>query len=369
MSLRFRQHWIADESYESCGVFDVNNDGIPDIISGAFWYEGPDYRTKHHIGAVMPSGEYYDDFATIPLDVNGDGYLDFITGGWFGGTLQWRENPGAQGGQWQLHDIAKTGNIETIRAWDIDGDGVIEIIPNVPPAANVEVFKLNTDADGRGAGTFRRIPIFEPGNDWRQGHGLGSGDIAGNGRMDVVLCHGWLECPADPWQNAWEWHPEFQLGSASIPMLVVDVNGDGLNDLIVGHGHGYGLWWYEQRRDGDQRTWIRHPIDPFNAQYHDMAWIDIDNDGQCELVTGKRHRAHCGNDPGEWDDYGIYYFKWNGESFSKQVITYGPLGRTKGVGIAFALADLSGNGLLDIVAPGKDGLSIFYNEGAAQNGQ
>ena len=73
--------------------------------------------------------------------------------------------------------------------------------------------------------------------------------------------------------------------------------------------------------------------------------------------------AHCGNDPGEWDDIGIYYFKWNGESFSKQVIEYGPPRVATGCGIHFAVADLRGTGRLDIVAPGKDGLYVFYNEG------
>jgi hypothetical protein len=33
------------------------------------------------------------------------------------------------------------------------------------------------------------------------------------------------------------------------------------------------------------------------------------------------------------------------------------------VGIHFAMADLTGNGLPDLVAPGKDGLYIFTNEG------
>ena len=91
--------------------------------------------------------------------------------------------------------------------------------------------------------------------------------------------------------------------------------------------------------------------------------MDIDGDGQCELVTGKRHRAHCGRDAGEWDDVGIYYFKWTGEGFAKQVIDYGPMGVGKGCGIYFAIADLDGDGRPEIIAPGKDGLYIFFNEG------
>ena len=366
MPVKWKKTWISDETFESVSVFDVNNDGVLDIVSGGFWYQGPDFRRKHTIGTVKMYDEYFDDFSTIALDINGDGYLDFITGGWWGKTLRWRENPkGDPKQQWTEHIIAEVGNIETTRAWDIDGDGQIEIVPNTPPCREVKVFKLVAP------GKFDCHTIYTFPEGQMQGHGIGCGDVAGNGRQDIVLARGWLEAPANPWRDQWIWHADFMdapwaTGApwgfpASVPMLVADVNGDGRNEIITGNAHGYGLWWSERRGTG----WVHHPIDPYNAQYHDLQWADIDGDGQCELVTGKRHRAHCGNDVGEWDDVGLYYFKWTGEGFAKQVIDYGPIGTGKGCGIAFALADLRGTGRLDFVAPGKDGLSVYFNEGSA----
>ncbi|MEI7833344.1 MAG: VCBS repeat-containing protein [bacterium] len=361
MPVKFTKKWIADETYESAGVFDVNNDGILDIVSGAFWYEGPDFKKKHHIGNIQQEGEYFDDFSTLALDINGNGYLDYVTGGWWGDSIRWRENPGAAGGEWKEHIIAQTGNVETTRAWDIDGDGILEIVPNTP-GGPVVIYKLITDANGKGTGQFSKHLIY----DKPQGHGLGCGDIAGNGRMDIIICGGWLEAPADPWNSEWIFHDDFKLDywDASVPMLVVDVNGNGLSDIIVGHAHNYGLEWFEQRLENGVRSWIHHPIDPYYSQYHDLQWADIDGDGVPELVTGKRHRAHCGNDPGEWDDTAIVYFKWNGESFTKCIIDFSRIAdRPIGLGILFALADLRGTGRLDIVAPGKDGLYVYYNEG------
>ncbi len=357
MSLKFRLQWIADERYESAYAFDVNNDGMPDIVSGAWWYEGPDFVKKHPVGEVKAFGEYYDDFSTLPLDVNGDGRMDFITGGWWGNTLRWRENPGDPAKPWPEHVIAEVGNIETTRAWDVDGDGVPEVVPNCPNGPLL-LFKLNCDAAGRGAGGFTAHRVF----DGKQGHGLGFGDISGSGRGDFVLRHGWLEAPEDRYNGRWTWHPEFDLGSASVPILVADVNGDGLNELIVGAAHGYGLSWWQQRPAANgTRVWTPHPIDPFNSQYHDMHWVDLDGDGAPELVTGKRYRAHNDNDPGSFDDYGISCFKWTGESFARIPLIHGRVRETKGLGIFSQVVDLNGDGRPDILAPGKDGLAILWN--------
>ena len=354
--LKFRKQMIAAESAESVGVFDVNGDRILDIVSGSYWYEGPLFLNRHLIGQIERISEYFDDFSTIPYDVNGDGKTDFITGGWFGKTLRWRENPGNDQ-EWPLHDIAVTGNIESTRAWDVNGDGIDEIVPNTP-GQPLAYYTLIRDKNNKSTGRFSRTQVAE-----KQGHGLGFGDINGDGRGDFIVSDGWLEAPVDREHKPWKLHPDFNLGDdASVPIIVQDVNHDGLSDLIVGHGHSYGLDWYEQKRDGQQVKFIKHPIDPFHSQYHTMEWADIDNDGQMELITGKRYRAHNGRDPGSNDSIELCYFKWNGESFTKNVISCGPFGVGKGTGIYFSIADLHNSGRKDIVVAGKDGLFVFFNE-------
>jgi len=349
---------IDGGAYESAGVLDVNNDGRLDIVCGAYWYEAPNW-TKHKICDIMQFDEYYDDFSTIPMDVNGDGYPDFVTGGWFGQTLQWRENPGKGTVGWTTHEIDKCGCIETTRAWDVDGDGELEIVPNTP--LNPLVFyKLVKDEEGKSAGQFTKHVVAEQ----PAGHGLGFGDILGDGSRAIITPKGWYEPPADPLREPWVFHEEFDLGGVSVPILVADVNNDGIPEIIAGQAHGYGLDYYTQHpASGGSRTWKKHPIDPYFSQYHDMLWVDIDGDGRPELVTGNRYRAHCGKEPGETDIVGLYYFKWNGESFTKIVIDHGKVPHHSGTGIHFVAADLDGNGRLDLVAPGKEGLYLFRNLG------
>ena len=354
----FVEQQIASENYESVGVFDVNNDGVKDLVSGAFWYQGPSFSQKHAIGGPKRYGEYYDHFSTIPLDVNGDGKMDFVTGGWFGKQLIWKENSGSEE-EWPEHLIAEAGNIEATRAWDIDGDGILEIVPNTPNDPLV-IYRLNEASENPKRGTFKAYRITE-----KQGHGLGFGDINGDGRGDLVVPNGWLEAPEKPFEQSWTLHTEFELGTASVPILVVDVNSDGLTDIIVGQGHGYGLHWLEQKpqkKSGDTKRWVKHNIDPFNSQYHAMEWADLDGDGKNELITGKRYKAHNGKDPGGNDPLGLYYFRWTGEAFSKQIIDYGPYAKGKGTGVYFCVEDLDGDKRKDIVVAGKDGLTVYFNK-------
>ncbi len=355
--VHFKMQRVSAETYESVGVFDVDGDEKPDIVSGGFWYKGLAFKQRYSIREVKRTGEYFDDFMTLPLDINGDGRMDYVSGGWFGGVLYWYENTGRYEQNWPEHIVAITGSIETARTWDVDGDGVLEIVPN-NPGRPFRFYRLNLDAKGKGTGIFTEHILYGI-----QGHGLGFGDINKDGRNDFVLADGWLEAPENPLIQKWEWHPEFSLNKASIPILVVDVNSDGHNDLIVGQAHGYGLDWYEHTTPGN---WKKHIIDPYNSQFHTMDWKDLDGDGKSELITGKRYRAHNDNDPGAQDDYGIYYYKWDGEAFRKQIIIYGALGAGKATGNQIKLADLNADGKIDLVAAGKDGLCIFFNEGIKQ---
>ncbi|MCL2518179.1 MAG: VCBS repeat-containing protein [Oscillospiraceae bacterium] len=331
---------------EACSAADFNNDGKIEIICGEFMYSGENFGKKTKICDIEYDGNYVHDFSDYPLDVNGDGYLDIITGSWWSEGLFWRENPGISGGEWKLHKIETMSNIETIRFYDIDNCGTVEIFPNVPGESQC-FFKLTN-------GEFTRYVIGTA----NAGHGMGFGNLSGaEGRTDIILWNGWLEQPEDVYSSNWKFHGGFEIPGASVPIL-----GYG-NGFIVGAGHNYGLWRYEQKNG----EFIRHEIDTVCSQYHAMELCDIDNDGEPELITGARHFAHNGNDPGEHNPIGTYIFKIkkcpSGEIvFDKITLDYGAADKASGVGIYFWLEDLTGNGYKDIIAPGKEGLYVFYNK-------
>ncbi|MBD3176215.1 MAG: VCBS repeat-containing protein [Armatimonadia bacterium] len=351
--LAFERQRIGTATFEAASVFDVDRDGHLDILSGEYWYAGPDFEEVHKITEIMAVEDYYDDFSDYPMDVNGDGYKDIVTGGWWGGNLRWLENPAGEDGEWTIHVIDESGPIERCCFYDIDGDGDVEVFPVTAPVLAYEL--------DRSKGEFIKHVLAEEGGG---GHGIGFGDLNGDGNPDIVFAHGWLEAPDDPFAGEWTWHPDLPLiPSTSVPILVHDVNEDGLADLIVGAAHDYGLYWYEQSVEDGERVFTQHVIDADRSQYHDLMLADLDKDGEVELVTGKRYRAHQGHDPGGLDPLGLYYFEIGGGDFERYTLDYGPVGEASGAGIYMWIEDVDGNGWPDIVAPGKEGLYLFKNLG------
>jgi len=345
---------------EACSVFDVDNNGIPDIVCGEYWYEGPDYTKKHKICDIRYESEYVWDFSDYPMDVDGDGYIDIITGSWWGDGLYWRRNPGKDKyATWETHKICDLTNVETIRFYDIDGDGQLEIFPNCP---GEPVFFIKLTGYKDGVVKYEKHVVSEE----NAGHGLGVGDIDGDGRPEIITTRGIYHMPEDgPLAGLWHFSQEFEMGfGASVPILVHDVDKDGVNDLIYGMGHGYGLFWLKQIKSEDgSRAWEKHVIDGSWSQYHDLQLIDINNDGELELVTGKRYKAHNGNDPGDNEHVFICYYTFTDGALYRHMIEYGdPENGASGVGIYFWAADLTGNGKPDLVAPGKEGLYLFSQD-------
>lgn len=344
--MTWQVHTINTESkFEAAGIGDINNDGKLDIVCGSYWYEAPDWK-RHKITEQDEINGYFNDFANELQDVDGDGDLDIVNCAWFSKEVFWRENPG-ESGEWKTHTIDTPGNMETGHLFDLNQDDIDDFIPDLShevvwyeklaqkPAWN----KHTVGAEGKG-------------------HGLGVGDVNRSGDYDLVTPHGWYEGKLQDRQITWSWHPEFELGTASVPILVHDVNGDGLEDIVWGLGHDYGIFWLEQSEEDGQRKWIKHEIDKTWSQPHYIAIADLNNDGEFELVAGKRYYAHNGNDPGAEDPLCIYTYNYDREKkiWLRSIVSEG--GRY-GFGLNPAIADIDGDGDLDLVCPGKSGLYLF----------
>jgi hypothetical protein len=349
----FRLHVInADSRFEAAGIADFNRDGKLDIFSGGFWYEAPAWK-KHLVRDVPEEGNYYYDFANLPMDIDGDGWPDIANGAWHNKKLFWLRNPGRAGGQFEVIDIDTPGNIETAMSVDINSDGQLDVLPNIMSQAAWYEFGRDKAAPHGVKWTKHQLPKQAA------AHGIGAGDVNGDGRCDVITPTGWLEQTQDA-DESWLWHAEFDLGHASIPILAHDVDADGDADIIWGMGHNYGLYWLEQITSGDNHLWQKHLIDDSWSQPHFLILADLDNDGSNELITGKRVHAHNGNDPGGNDPTCVYYYKFdrNERQWQRHIIHEGG---NVGLGISTFASDIDADGDIDIVAPGKSGLFLLEN--------
>lgn len=374
---QFRKHDInAKSPYEAAGVLDVDGDGDLDIVSGAQWYEAPSW-TPHKVRDVEKVGTYYNCFSTVPMDVNGDGRMDFITCSYFGKNVGWVENPGDKSKPWTYHEVDQPGPSEAAVAVDLTGDGAPEFFPNT--VNTVVFYQLVKSGDGL---TFKKTDLGTE----AAGHGSGTGDINGDGRLDILTPKGWFEAPEDAGSGGWTWHPEWNLGAAGIQILGRDLTGDGLADVVYGMGHARGLLWIEQQKGaGGERAWSKPMvIDPKLSSVHTLLWADLDGDGRDnELLTGKRVYAHE-REEGDVEASVVAYYRIDPSTkrWSRHPIFEGEPARnapadpgkrdaqkdfpagTAGTGLEMVVIDIDWDGDRDIVCPGKSGLYLFENLGA-----
>ena len=342
----FVLHRVGDDHSEGVAVLDMNKDGRLDITSGAYWYEAPGW-TRRKFREVGISGEFVVNCGEFTIDVDEDGDLDIVSAGWQEDGIYWFENPGSVGPQWKKTLITPSLHTEGMWRTDLDGDGKDEFLAVHYTAS--EVFYVTF-----AAGKPRKVHV---GGKEGDEHGVGAGDIDGDGKIDVVTTKGWYrqETP-----EKWEYRQEFELGDTGFGVQVLDVNADGRNDLVFGRGHSYGMFWMEQTAEGGKRGWKQHLIDGSFSQLHNMALADLDGDGKPEILTGKRYRGHNGGDPGSYEPLAIFYYKLDPKTaqFTRYPIAYNS---DAGVGTQFVVTDMDSDGDRDIVTAGKSGQFWFEN--------
>lgn len=346
-----------NSDFEAACAADIDGDGKLDIVCGDTWYQAPKW-TPHKFRGIGVWGRspgisgYRMDFADLPVDVNGDGKIDIVSSDYSTGEIFWHENPGDGSGMWSRHLIAKPGSAETTIFAPILGKGTVCILPNC--ANEVVWYELRTAS---------REPQWVEHVVGKEGaaHGVGWGDVNGDGKVDLITPHGWYE-QVDALNDKWVWHPDWECnpGDLGIGTPTFDVDGDGLNDIVFGSGHHYGLYWLQQMPKGSAQKWVQHPIDTTYSQVHALMLADLEHNKKPVIVTGKRYLAHD-HDPGAQEPQCVYYYKY--DRAAKQWLKFVIDENTHtGTGLQMTAVDLRKTGRLDLITPGKSGLYLFLND-------
>lgn len=379
VSPKFRMQRINDYYYSwGPAVADFNRDNIPDVVAGPYVYLGPDYRVSNEIWPAQtlnPSTQYFNGLQ-YAYDFTGDGWPDVINV-IFTRRIRLFVNPGTEHRRWDAYDVTDnmTGEQGTLR--DIDGDGRLDLVFKDSEGLLVWV---SPDLKNP-TGAWVKHPISGSGT-WPQ-HGIGAGDVNGDGRPDVIDAVGWWENPGSAKLSAaWPYHPETfgrgpRAGGADIG--VYDINGDGLNDIMTSlQAHGWGLAWYEQKKTSDGViSFVEHMVmNNFStreanaggvtfSELHGSNIADIDGDGIPDFVTGKREWSHLDSylDPDAYGTPVLYVYRAVRDKAAPGGARFVPelVHNRSGIGSHVALVDLNGDKKPEIITSTRRGTYIFWN--------
>jgi hypothetical protein len=350
---------------EGAAVGDFNHDGKMDISAGSVYYAAPDWKMVPILEKLPDykdgSGGYSNSFCNFADDINGDGWTDLLVVDFPGKETWWFENPQTAGGPWKRHVCTPVTNNESPTYVDIDGNGKRALLMGYSPDPK------NPDGPERRMGIIRRTqnplevwkiqPISAVGapGTTKFSHGLGMGDVNKDGRNDVLVKDGWWESPADATQAEWTFH-KVNFGENCAQMFVYDYDGDGDQDVLFSAAHHLGIWWAEQKPG---EVWEKHEISKDFSQTHALVQVDINGDGLPDFVTGKRFWAHGPKgDVNPGDPAVMYWFELTRKD-GKPIWIPHPFDDNSGVGTQFEVADVNGDGLLDVVVANKKGANYF----------
>ncbi len=356
---------------EGAAAGDFNRDGHTDVVSGPYWYAGPAFDARHEYAPVKsfdPARGYSDNFFAFTHDFNADGWADVLILGFPGTTAAWYENPrDSAAGHWRRHlVIDKRVDNESPTFTDLTGDGKPELVYHTHGRLG---YATPDAADPTKPWTFH--PISTRGERGPFTHGLGVGDLSGDGRADVIERDAWWEHPAslenDP---VWKRHPA-DFGGGGAQMYVYDVDADGLGDVITSlQAHGYGLAWFKQTRAGDEvrfekRLIMGGPDAPTEqgvvfSQLHALDLADVNGDGLMDVITGKRFWAHgTDKDPEPNAPAVIYWFELKRPSGQAPRFVPPAIDDASGVGTQVVARDLNGDGRPDVIVGNQKGSFVF----------
>lgn len=349
---RFEHHYIDQDlpgaSWGQTALVDVDKDGRLDFITGQsrgpiVWYrqEAIDRWVRHELGENSPS-----DVGGKSLDVDGDGWVDFVAGGaWYRNTGK----PCTEPFERIVFDPQLAGVHDLVVA-DVDGDGRPDIL-TMSDKNNLRWYRIPKDP---------RQPWLRHDVGPSVHAGIGVGDLDGDGDLDVVRSNIWFE-NADGKGTKWIVHENIPFGNPNKPYplathcLVLDLDCDGDNDLAMVENEikGGRIGWLENL-GGKGGAWKLHEL-PKNdtatrGAYHSLIVADFDNDGDADIFSCEMEGIP-GDRPPRW-------FLWeNADGKSQRFIEHVILDAKLGGHLAVA-ADVDGDGDLDIVCklwrPRKD---------------